>query len=222
MKGIPSAWLLLTTLILVLSACGPAASGVDEQPAVHTPTEGTITNIPTLPTNTAEPTRTPRLTSAPEPTGAPQLSFVAASYKDETAGFKLDYPADWTLQPKSTIGPRGSQALLLSPGTTQETLPAGGSRIAITVYQWDPRNDLAAYLTHRKTAWTDSGSTIISEEAFELADGRQAVNFVLQGPDKAQSFILLTTVGEDYLQVSGEGNLALIEEIARTLQPLKF
>jgi hypothetical protein len=43
----------------------------------------------------------------------------------------------------------------------------------------------------------------------------------VQGPDKAQAFILLTTVGENYLKVSGEGNLTLIEEIARTLQPMK-
>jgi hypothetical protein len=110
---------------------------------------------------------------------------------------------------------------LLSPGTTPETLPEGGSRIAITVYQWDPKNDLAAYQAHRKTAWIDSGSIILSENTWELADGRLAVNLVVQGPDKAQTFILLTTVGEDYLEVSGEGNLTLVEEIARTLQPLK-
>jgi hypothetical protein len=145
-----------------------------------------------------------------------------SAYAVRVAAEKFGKPLDYSDKSLSDLESLLQQALLLSPGTTQEALPAGGSRIAITVYQWDPRNDLAAYLTHRKTAWTDSGSTIISEEAFELADGRQAVNFVLQGPDKAQSFILLTTVGEDYLQVSGEGNLALIEEIARTLQPLKF
>jgi hypothetical protein len=217
MKSIPSAWLLLTALLFVVSACVPTASRVDE----HTPTAVSISKVPTLPANTTEPAQPPQLTSTPEPTGTPQLSFAAASYKDETSGFELDYPSDWTLQPKSTIGSRGSQALLLSPGTTQETLPAGGSRIAIVVYQWDPKNDLDAYLTQRKTAWTDSGSTIVSEETWALADGRQAVNLVVQGPDKAQSFILLTTVGEDYLQISGEGNLTLIEEIARTLQPLK-
>ena len=46
------------------------------------------------------------------------------------------------------------------------------------------------------------------------------MSFVLQSPDKSQVFFLFTTLGQDYLEISGEGNLALVEEIARTMRPL--
>jgi hypothetical protein len=221
MKAIPSCLLLVIILALGLSACGPVTPA---QAEVETPTAGVAATSLPLPTLTTEPTKTPepiitlQPTTTSAPTKATQLSFKAASYRDEAAGFEVDYPADWTLVPDSIIGSRGSQALLLSPGTTQETLAQGGSRIAIVKYKWDPKHDLNAYITQRKLAWTSS-SKIISELSWEMADGRQAVNFIVEGPDKSQTFILLTTIGEDYLQIAGDGNLTLIEEIARTLRP---
>jgi hypothetical protein len=199
---------LVTVLALGLAACAPAAEAALPLPAVQTQI---ITPSPTSPLET----------SSPEPTKPAQLSFSAATYQDESAGYELDYPAEWAVQPRKVIGERGSQALLLSPGTTPETLAEGGSRIAMVVYLWDPKKDLTAFATQRKTAWSASGSSILSESTWELADGREAVNFVVQAPDEGKTFILLTTAGEEYLQIGGEGNLALIEEIAGTLRPLQ-
>ena len=56
----------------------------------------------------------------------------------------------------------------------------------------------------------------------DLAGGRKQMSFTVQGPDKLQSFFLFTTVGENYLQIAGDGELALIEEIARTMRPLNI
>jgi hypothetical protein len=162
--------------------------------------------------------------TASEPTTAPvaeatQLSFTPATYTDESAGFALDYPADWTLDPSSQIGVRGGQALLLSPGTTPETLADGGTRISITTYIWDPKNNLEAYVAQRKVAWDASGFAITREEQWQLADGRTAYVFVVNTPEQP-TFTLLTTIGEDYLQIGGDGDAALVEEIAHTLRPL--
>jgi hypothetical protein len=146
-------------------------------------------------------------------------SFTPATYRDESAGFELDYPADWTLDPNSQVGVRGGQALLLSPGTTPQALAEGGTRVSIVTYIWDPKNDLDAYVAQRKTAWDASGFPITREEQVQLADGRSATIFVLETPEQP-SFALLTTVGEDYLQIGGEGDLELVEKIARTLRPV--
>jgi hypothetical protein len=51
-----------------------------------------------------------------------------------------------------------------------------------------------------------------------LNDGRVVYGFVLFTPSEP-TFTVLTTVGEDYLQISGEGDPTLTEEIIRTLRP---
>lgn len=203
MKNISFKYTWLISLILVVSACGPATTIVPTQPPA---VADTPTPLP-QPVGTSEPTQSP-------------ISFEAATYRDETAGFELDYPADWTLDPSSQIGVRGAQALLLSPGTTSETLAEGGSRAAIIVYTWDPKHDLNAYVAQRKTAWEASGFVFDPQATWELVDGRQVQSFRVQSPEQQQSFFAFTTVGEDYLQLSGDGDVALIEEIAHTLRPL--
>jgi len=141
-------------------------------------------------------------------------------YKDESSGFQLTYPVDWTLDPSKPLGSRASQALLLSPGTTAESLAEGGSRVSIVIYAWDPTNDLSAYVARRKAAWNASSSTIIEEKDLILADGIRAVSFIVESTDKQRDFILITTAGEKYLEIVGQGNLELIEEVAQTLSPV--
>jgi len=172
---------------------------------------------PTSPTVLASPAPTAKRTSVP-------LSFTPATYKAEAQGFELDYPSDWTTVPINVIGSRGSSGALYSPGSSAETLAEGGSRVGVTVYLWDPNNDLAAYVQHRKTAWEpgSGGSSIIKESSGNLVDGREYASFVVQAADDRQAFFLFTTLGENYLEISGEGNLALVEEIALTVRPLGF
>jgi hypothetical protein len=211
---------IVPVLMFVLVACG---SSEPVEPTAAPPAPATIapTTAPTPVPPAPEPP-TPETASEPDSTpvvGTQQLSFSPATYEDESAGFALEYPADWTLDPSSQVGVRGGQAVLLSPGTTLETLADGGTRVAITTYIWDPKNDLDAYVATRKTAWDASGFTITREEQWTLPDGRPAYVFIVEMPEQP-TFNLLTTVGEDYLQISGDGDQTLIGEIAHTLRPL--
>ena len=134
---------------------------------------------------------------------------------------------NWITQPGGLlfryeqIGSRGGQAQVYSPGSTAETLIAGGTRFTISVFDWDPKNDLPAYVNQRKTAWDASGQLIISESEGVLADGRKEMHFIVESPQKEQTYFLYTTIGERYLQIAGDGDLALLEEIAMTVRPLE-
>jgi hypothetical protein len=194
----------LPVLIFLLVACAPAPSA--------TPT-ARPTGAPPSPTGT--PTAAP---ANPGLIAPPPLSFEAATYKDEANNFELDYPAGWTLIPKAQTGSRGSSAQVFST----EHLPTRGTRVSINVYQWDPKHDLAAYADHRRSAWEGSGSTVSSLPGGTLADGRERVSFIVQGPDKLKTFVQLTTLGDAYLEIAGEGDPALIQEIANTVRPLNF
>ncbi len=191
--------------VALLSACGPKAVSTGLSSAT-----------------VAAPTILLAATDVPAPAAAtaPALSFVPATYQDQANGFELEYPADWTSSPNTQIGSRGSQALLLSPGASAENLPDGATRITITIYQWDPKGDLTAYADHRKSAWEGSLSTVEQQLEGDLPGGRAAVDFVVRGPDGATTFVLLTTLGEQYLEIAGEGDLALVQEVAHTLRPL--
>jgi hypothetical protein len=202
---------IVPLLLFGLVACSAPAPAQPTAAPTVAPTTAPTPEPPT-PEMVSEPTATPA-------TPGTQPSFTPATYTDESAGFALDYPAEWTLDPNSQVGVRGGQALLLSPGTTPETIADGGTLVSITTYLWDPKGDLDAYVAQRKTAWDASGFPVTREEQWQLADGRTAAIFVIQTPEQP-TFTLLTTIGEDYLELSGNGDLALVEEVARTLRPL--
>lgn len=225
MKRAFAVMILLSIFIFSFTACSPAATSTPTGSGSDVPQETPMpVDLPTaMSTSENVSAEVPTNTAAiqPEPSRA-ALSFTAATYQNKTNGFELDYPADWTLIPDKVIGSRGSTSQLFSPGSSAETLLEGGTQVSVTVYQWDPRNDLSAYINHRKLAWEGSGSSIISENSGTLADGRGQVSFTVQAADDQQAFFLFTTVGENYLEISGTGDLALVKEIAQTMRPLNF
>ena len=207
----------------LLSACSGA-------PATSTP-EPLQTDLPALPSDTAVPptdTAVPVIPSetaqAPtEPASNPKLpaaSFEAQTYVNEEVGFALDYPAGWTVN-EVVVGPRGTQVQFLSSPELAEaaTLPEGATRVNATIYEWDPKNDLAAYVANRKTAWQASGFQILEEEQVVLELGLSAVQLTVQTPD-AQSIFLFAALGDQYLELSGEGDLELVKEIVGRLRPI--
>jgi hypothetical protein len=200
---------LLSLLIALLSAC--MAPPATTMPALEEPT------IPVLPSAT-EPAPTPA--AAASNPKLPAASFEAQPYINETAGFALDYPTGWTVN-EAVIGDRGSQVQFLSAPELVDaaTLPAGGTRVSATVYQWDPKNDLAAYVANRKAAWEASGFTILEEEQRVLELGLPAVQFTLQTPE-AQVIFLFAALGDQYLELSGEGDLELVKEIVGRVRPI--
>ncbi len=145
------------------------------------------------------------------------------TYRDENAGFTFAYPATWTILGDPQPSTRGYILQLISwphtPGASIEETPPGGSRLDVSVLDWDPKNDLAAYVEIRKQAWIASGMRIVAEETQILAGEHAATRFLVTSADgSAQSFFLLTTVGDQYLTLSGYGDLQTMDAIAQTLQ----
>lgn len=190
---------LSLSLFLLVSACSA--------PATSAPVE----NI--MPVATEMPVQPPQ-------GKIPGTSFESQPYFNETVGFALDYPVNWLVQ-ETVIGERGSQVMLMSAPELAEavTVPAGQSRVSVMIYDWEPKNDLAAYVEKTKTAWEASGFTILDEQATILDLGLAAVLFTVQTPDATVSF-LITVINDKYLVLSGEGDMTLVNEMLPRLRPI--
>ena len=198
-------------LVVWLATCsGPKPDNparVGAAPATDIP--ASATNVPPTPTET--------LTPAAK---LPAASFDAQTYVNKEAGFALDYPTGWTLN-EMVVGPRGTQVQFLSKPELKDaaTIPAGETRFVGTIYLWDPKNDLAAYVAHWKDAWSASGFTILSEEQLTLEQGLPAVMFTVQSAEN-QIVFLVTALKDQYLVLSGEGNLDLVKRMMARLRPI--
>ena len=201
--------LIFVVLIFLLATCSAPQPESPVPTALPTQTE-------ILPTETALP---PMETSVPQGK-LPAAPFDAQVYVNEGAGFALDYPTGWTVN-EMVVGSRGTQILFLSSPDLAEaaTIPDGETRLSATIYQWDPKNDLAAYVQHMKDAWTASGFTILEEQPLTLELGLPAVLFSVQTPD-AQVVFLVTALKDQYLVIAGEGNLELVKQIVERLRPI--
>jgi hypothetical protein len=145
------------------------------------------------------------------PADRAQLSYEAATLTNEDAGFALDYPADWVFGHEE-IGSRGRVVQLDAPDGTQ---------LSVGVFLWDPKHDLDGYVDVRRQGWASSGRPIISEEEVPVTGGDRALRIVVQNLEGGQSFFYFTTIGEDYLQVIGSGDLDLLAEISGTVRLLE-
>ena len=214
---------IVLLIMTLLSACAGAPANTTLEPVQ--------TDVPALPSDTAPaPTETsiPVIPSdtAPAPTEAdpnpklPAASFEAQPYINETFGFALDIPSGWTVN-EQVIGSRGTQIQFLSAPELAEApvVPEGGTRVNATIYQWDPKNDLAAFVANQKTAWESSGFTVLEEEQLVLELGLPAVSFNVQTPE-AQVLYLIAALGDQYLVLSGEGDLELVKEIVGRVRPI--
>lgn len=205
--------------MIFLAACAGAPATATLEPAVTdlpaTIPTSTETAAPVIPADTVpaptEPMPNPKL---------PASSFESQPYINETAGFALDIPVGWTVN-EQVIGSRGTQVQFLSLPELAEApvVPAGATRVNAMIYQWDPKNDLAAFVANQKTAWESSGITILEEEPLVLEQGLPAVRFNVQTPDM-QLVYLVTALHDQYLVLSGEGDLAFADEIMRRLRPI--
>ena len=196
---------MFVIMIFVIAACGAPQP---EIPAtVQTEVQPTATPLP--PVETAAPQG--KLPAAP---------FDAEVYSNEEAGFALDYPAGWTVN-ETVVGPRGTQIQFLSDPALAEaaTVPDGETRLSAVIYQWDPRNDLAAYAQHMKDAWSASGFTILEEQERTLELGLPAMLYTVQTPD-TQVVYLVTALKDQYLVIAGEGNLDLVKQIVERVRPI--
>ena len=196
-------------LVLWLATCGPKPESPAEAPPSQPIVPATVTTVPLTPTEAAVPAG--KLPAPP---------FPAKLYVSTSGGFALDYPDGWTVS-EMTVGERGSQILFLSsPDLAQAaTIPAGGTRIAANIYQWDPKNDLAAYIQQRKTGWEASGFSILEEQPLTLELGLPAVLFTVRTPE-ADVVYLVAALQDQYLVLSGEGDLDLARTILQRVRPI--
>ena len=215
--------LMFTVLLMLLSACGAVPGSTTLEPAQteapvlpsETAAAPTETFVPVLPSETA-----PAATEAAPNPKLPAAPFEAQTYFNEEAGLALDYPAAWTVS-EQVIGPRGTQVQFLSAPELAEavTVPEGETRVTAMIYRWDPKNDLAAFVATQKSAWEASGFTILNEEQLTLELGLPAVQFTLQTPE-AQVVFLVTALKDQYLVLSGEGDLELVKLILGRVRPI--
>jgi hypothetical protein len=200
---------MILTFMLLATACAPATTSV--------PTESIV-----VPTVTEEPTAAPTSVATESPVNPklPAASFDAETYINEEVGFALDYPAGWTVN-ESIVGDRGSQIQFLSSPKIAESavLPEGTSRVTAVINDWDPKNDLPAYIAHWKTDWESSGFTVVEEQPLVLDLGLDAVQFTLKTP-ASSAVVLITALGDKYLVLTGEGDLELTKEIVQRLRPI--
>ena len=198
--------LALVLGVMLLSACmSPAANTMPAPVETELPAQTDTAPAPT------EAAPNPKLPAAP---------FESQAYVNETAGFALDIPTGWTVN-EMVVGDRGSQVQFLSSPDLAEApvVPPGGTRVNATIYQWDPKNDLVAFVANQKTAWESSGITIVEEEQLVLEQGLPAVRFRVQAPD-AELIYLMTALHDRYLVLSGEGDLNLVDDIVQRVRPI--
>lgn len=207
-------FLILSLMMALLSACMAPPTNTPPAPVV---TELAVT-IP--PTETAATEPAAAATEALPSGKLPAASFESRTYINETVGFALEYPAGWSVN-EAVIGSRGSQVQFLSSPDLVDlaVLPEGATRVSATVYQWDPKNDLDAFTANQKNAWEASGFTILEEQPLTLELGLAATQFTVQTPD-ANVVFLITAISDQYLVLSGEGNLELVKEIVHRLRPI--
>lgn len=203
-----------TLFILTLLAFGLAACGSRVTPPLATEPVSVLmeNNMPVPGVNVTEAVVEGKM---------PAPSFEAQTYINGATGFALDYPSHWAAK-ETLVGERGVEIVLLSAPEIAdlETLPPGATRVAINVNQWDPKDDLAAFVDARKMAWDSSGFTIVEEEPLTLDLGLAAVRYTVQSPDGVPVEFLFAAINDQYVTLSGEGDLDLVKEMMQYLRPI--
>lgn len=214
------ATLIVFVLVLWLATCrAPEPNMVEPIPPAATETSVPATQTVAQVDTPSPVPPTPTEEAAPQGK-LPASSFDSQPYINEEAGFALDIPTGWTIN-EVLVGSRGTQIQFLSKPEVADApvVPEGETRVNATIYQWDPKNDLAAYVQNRKSAWEASGFTILEEQELTLEQGLPAVLFNVETPD-ADAVFLFAALEDSYLEISGEGDLELVREIAERLRPI--
>jgi hypothetical protein len=89
--------------------------------------------------------------------------------------------------------------------------------VNIVLQLWDLKADLPAFIEQRKFAWVNSGIEIIFDEYVMLAGEKTAREFVTVSQGE-RGYTLFTTLGENYLVVSGTGDLEAVRSVAWSLR----
>jgi hypothetical protein len=89
--------------------------------------------------------------------------------------------------------------------------------LSITVSLWEPHN-LDGYVAQREQAWTSSGSTIVVRVERMLDGDHRGLDYLIEGRDGELVSVLITTVGERYLVLAGDGDRDMLAAIMRRVR----
>jgi hypothetical protein len=199
--------LYMLFLLIVAAACTPVQVPQAEAPSV----EPAVVDVSMpVPTEEGEP-----VTDLPE-----TIAVEMTTHTDQTYGYTFDYPSAWMLDAVvyGSRAPGGYQITSWQhePGMIAEVLP-DGTVVNIVLQLWDPKADLPAFIEQRKFAWVNSGIEVIFDESVMLAGEKPAREFVTVSQGE-RGYTLFTTLGENYLVVSGTGDLEAVRSVAWSLR----
>lgn len=137
---------------------------------------------------------------------------LGATYTDPELGFAFDYPASWGVGRREQQSRGGFVQLIGSEGDLDDV------RMQLTVLNWDPKQDLEAFLEVRRTAWESSGTEIQNENDWTWSGGVPGKTFRLQGVDGALSQVHFTYLEDRYLEISTTSEYQALEAIIATLR----
>lgn len=167
------------------------------------------------------------LTVVPSPTPVPPTTLpipsvvsgeknaLKATYTNPDSGFSFDYPAEWQMGRQEEQS-RGGFFQLIGPDGDLDDI-----RMQVTVLNWDPKQDLKAFLDVRRTAWDNSGVEIRVEEEWTWAEEIPGKTFLLEGADGSVSQVHFTYLGDRYLEFSTTSEYENLERILETLRLVK-
>lgn len=211
-------------------------------PAVSSPITPTLT-VPVTPTVTVLVTPTLSLTATlatPVVTAAAPVTSTAttekpleagpipavSTYRDDFAGFEIDYPAGWSLvdvTPQIKQESLGYSITFMSwqpqePGG--QGIPEGGSKIDVGVTKGGAESPEAAAESRRQEVTQgEFAGQITFEEPWELGGGLSGIHWTIQSARGETVHELVTATNGNRIVVSGYGDPALFEQIAVTLRP---
>lgn len=183
-----------------------------------------MTEIPAseiVPTQPTEPPAQAELS----PTGENIPGITMATYTDESAGFSIDYPADWVLEDSAAAHADQSYAYSISvanwdinnPPTPsdkgQSGIPEGGTKIDVGVVKQQMTLEEAV----TQQAQNENGIPILAREDVTLANGLRGVILDFEGFAGLTRTLIVPLNGK-IIYVSGYGDLQFYESIALTLR----
>lgn len=234
-------WLLAGALLAACTAPAASPPAQPAEPATVPATAPVTATLPPAPDQPVTPTAaaTPQAEAGPPPapvsettglteTSAAELDWLAdaQTYRDEVVGFELRYPAGWDL---IDVAPEVKQtslgyAVTLNSWPRQEGgggIPEGGTKIDILVQKSAPAGPTdAAAIRRDELAQDPANPTVSNEGTLTLGVGLPATRWEVEGQMGKTVEIVTATNGYTVI-FSGMGDFALVEEIARTMQPFQ-
>ena len=166
---------------------------------------------------------TPTLSGAnpPELGAAPPMN----TYRDETGGFEMDYPASWSVVDVSPDAKQQSTSYSVTFMSWKPEEPGGhgiavgGSKIDLSVTKGAGASPEAAAESRRQELTANgSDAQITSEEPWVLPGGITGTYWTLQPSQGETVYELVTAINGNRIIVSGLGDQSVFDQIAHTLR----